>query len=66
MQHHIDAILQGGPAELPVSLRTHRVPAAEEKIKVPFYGGYEHFCRGGTVAGQPVVFHWTGRTRIAE
>jgi hypothetical protein len=64
----IDAILEGGPADLPVARRIQRASATEEKIKVPHNGGYEHFvreasCRSGGVA---VVFRWTGRTRMAE
>ncbi|MEH0973673.1 DUF5988 family protein [Micromonospora sp. CPCC 205546] len=64
----IDAVLEGGPADLPPDLRSRRVAGAEEKIKVLHYGGYEHFERGSAPATVelPVVFRWTGRTRIAE
>ncbi|SCL72096.1 hypothetical protein GA0070606_5954 [Micromonospora citrea] len=64
----IDVVLEGGPADLPADLRSRRVARAEEKIKVRHYGGYEHFERGGApeAANVPVVFRWTGRTRIAE
>ncbi|MER5337557.1 DUF5988 family protein [Micromonospora sp. NPDC002717] len=64
----IDVVLEGGPADLPADLRSHRVARAEEKIKVRHYGGYEHFERGSApeAADVPVVFRWTGRTRIAE
>ncbi|MFG3714569.1 DUF5988 family protein [Micromonospora sp. NPDC047730] len=64
----IDAVLEGGPADLPADLRSHRVARAAEKIKVRHYGGYEHFERGNApeTADVPVVFRWTGRTRIAE
>lgn len=64
----IEAMLEGGPTNMPVDLRALRVPQHEEKVKVSFYGGYEHFERlpeSGAV-GAPVVFRWTGRTRIAE
>ncbi|BCJ69215.1 hypothetical protein GCM10009779_40330 [Polymorphospora rubra] len=39
-----------------------------EKIKVQYNGGYEHFGRDSPVdvVDVPVVFRWTGRTRIAE
>ncbi|MEE3921082.1 DUF5988 family protein [Micromonospora sp. BRA006-A] len=39
---------------------------AERKIKILYYGGYEHFERGTATPVEPVVFRWTGRTRIAE
>ncbi|WP_089156420.1 DUF5988 family protein [Micromonospora sp. NBS 11-29] len=62
----VDAVLEGGPDHVPVDLRTHRVPSTEQKIKVSSYGGYEHFERAGDGDAEPVVFRWTGRTRIAE
>ncbi|MEU7573321.1 DUF5988 family protein [Micromonospora sp. NPDC049240] len=64
----VEAVLEGGPATLPVELRNHRVSPVESKIKVRHYGGYEHFERdpAGVVDGTPAVFRWTGRTRIAE
>ncbi|MFG1778086.1 DUF5988 family protein [Micromonospora sp. NPDC049051] len=63
----IDVVLEGGPVDLPADLRSRRVAGAEEKIKVLHYGGYEHFERGASAATvDPVVFRWTGRTRIAE
>lgn len=64
----IDAVLEGGPVTLPAELRSHRVSLADHKIKVRHYGGYEHFERDPAEAadGTPVVFRWTGRTRIAE
>lgn len=65
----VDAILEGGPAHLPPELRVQRVARSRTKIKVSFYGGYEHFERdasGQPRTGGPVVFRWTDRTRIAE
>ncbi|WP_243715377.1 DUF5988 family protein [Micromonospora sp. KC207] len=64
----IDVVLEGGPANLPAELRSHRVSPVEHKIKVRHYGGYEHFERdfAGIAGDVPVVFRWTGRTRIAE
>jgi Family of unknown function (DUF5988) len=65
----IDVVLEGGPIDLPHDERTRRVWSDERKIKVRFYGGYEHFERGDSaiegITG-PIVFRWTGRTRIAE
>ena len=37
------ALLKGGPTTLSDVLRTQKVSAFAEKIKVPHYGGYEHF-----------------------
>ncbi|MEV0002669.1 DUF5988 family protein [Micromonospora sp. NPDC050980] len=64
----VEAVLEGGPAMLPAELRHQRVSMVESKIKVRYYGGYEHFERDPAVVldGVPAVFRWTGRTRIAE
>ncbi|MCZ7437788.1 DUF5988 family protein [Micromonospora sp. WMMC241] len=64
----VEAVLEGGPAMLPAELRNQRVSTVESKIKVRYYGGYEHFERDPAVTldGVPTVFRWTGRTRIAE
>ncbi|GAA2657372.1 DUF5988 family protein [Paractinoplanes durhamensis] len=64
----VEAVLEGGPANLPNELRTHHVLHTDEKIKVPYLDGYEHFeCASVTdTGGTPVVFRWTGRTRVAE
>ncbi|MER7274997.1 DUF5988 family protein [Dactylosporangium sp. NPDC000244] len=64
----IEAMLEGGPVGMPVELRAQRVQSHEEKIKVSYYGGHEHFERvpDTGVGGAPVVFRWTGRTRMAE
>lgn len=64
----VEAVCEGGPRTLPAELRSHRVPLRERKIKVRHYGGYEHFEREGDAVadGTPVVFRWSGRTRIAE
>jgi hypothetical protein len=59
--------LEGGPKDFPEHLRAGRAPAGEHKVKIEHCGGYEHFERAGRVApGEPVVFRWTARTRIAE
>ncbi|MDY7091207.1 MAG: DUF5988 family protein [Actinomycetota bacterium] len=65
----VEVLLVGGPAELPDDQRSCRVEAGTDKIKVPYYGGYEHFERppaADTPDAGPLVFRWTGRTRIAE
>jgi Family of unknown function (DUF5988) len=65
----IDVILEGGPHNLPADKRVQRALGDETKIKVRFYGGYEHFERADPVGAddtEPVLFRWTGRTRIAE
>ena len=66
----IDAILEGGPEGLALPHRRCRVPEAEDKIKVPYLGGYEHFERTGEYTsheGAPRrVYRWTTRTKIAE
>jgi hypothetical protein len=46
------------------------VTPLDEKIKIPHYGGYEHFERIGGLdemsMAQQVIFRWTTRTEIAE
>jgi hypothetical protein len=66
--HLVDAVLHGGPADLPQATRAQRVRREDTKVKIPHYGGHEHFERdGGTLAGcTEVVFRWIGRTRVAE
>jgi hypothetical protein len=65
----IKAVLEGGPASIPEALRLQTINPREEKIKIPYYGGYEHFERtngdGPDSAGH-VVFRWTMRTEVAE
>ncbi|GAA2340346.1 DUF5988 family protein [Streptomyces kunmingensis] len=64
--------LVGGPADFPQAQRTQRVDeaTARQKIKIKYYGGYQHFepfdeTDGGS--GQPSrTFRWTGFTKIAE
>jgi hypothetical protein len=64
----IDVALEGGPVDLPAELRQQRVASDSSKIKVRYYGGYEHFERVPAAVGDggAAVFRWTGRTRIAE
>ena len=64
----VDAVLHGGPADLPQEIRAQRVPREEKKLKIAHYGGHEHFERDVAALGEPaeVVFRWTGRTRVAE
>ena len=64
----IEAILVGGPPDLPADTCRFQTGRDVSTIKVAYYGGYEHFERADdTVAdGAPVVYLWTGRTMIAE
>jgi len=65
----VDAILQGGPADIPADQRMLPVATDAVKVRVKRLGGYEHFERADgaqPAAGEPVVFRWTMRTRIAE
>ncbi|WP_430790777.1 DUF5988 family protein [Actinoplanes sp. G11-F43] len=60
--------LIGGPADLPEELRSQHMRPEEYKVKIPYYGGYEHFERRGETSAteSPVPLYWTRRTRIAE
>ncbi len=64
------AVLVGGPASIPKALRTQTVKPIEQKIKIPHYGGYEHFERtvglDEITSSEKVVFRWTMRTELAE
>jgi hypothetical protein len=64
----IPAVLEGGPNDLPATVRRLRVPADDQKVKIAHRGGYEHFERQTppTPGDAAVVFHWTTRTKIAE
>lgn len=66
---NVDVILEGGPIDLPQAMRLRQASADDQKIKVMYLGGYEHFeladePREGSSAR--LVFRWTMRTRIAE
>jgi hypothetical protein len=66
----VKVVLAGGPVELTAATRLQEVHSLEDKVKVPFGGGYEHFehCGQSTeVGGAHVpVFEWRERTRMAE
>jgi Family of unknown function (DUF5988) len=64
----IDAALEGGPATLPPSRRRVRIARETQVMKVPHYGGYEHFVRTESRLHHdgPVLFRWSARTHIAE
>lgn len=65
----IEAVLVGGPNDLPATIRTQRLPRDGQKVKIHHRGGYEHFERdttSSTPSPDPVVFRWTTRTRVAE
>jgi Family of unknown function (DUF5988) len=63
-------LLVGGPEQLPGALRVQEVDDLEEKVKVAYGAGYEHFAHSGEVSlvdGEPLpVFRWCGKTRVAE
>ncbi|MEV0916215.1 DUF5988 family protein [Streptomyces sp. NPDC049967] len=64
--------LVGGPADFPQSQRTIHVSESEaqQKIKIKYYGGYQHFEPSGELAAirglSSRTFRWTGFTKIAE
>lgn len=67
---NVCAILEGGPPDLPETSRIQVVSPFAQKIKVSYYGGYEHFERicplEEDARSQQVVFRWTMRTELAE
>ncbi|GAA4771280.1 DUF5988 family protein [Streptomyces sp. C10-9-1] len=66
MNETIQAVLEGGPSELPE--RIVQVPAPGEDVKVPFRGGYEHFRatmrQQDTERGTLPVYEWWERTEL--
>jgi uncharacterized protein DUF5988 len=66
----VTATLEGGPASLPEASRIQMVTSDTQKIKVPYYGGYEHFerliSREENYSSAQITFHWTMRTEVAE
>ncbi|MFI8091853.1 DUF5988 family protein [Streptomyces sp. NPDC086080] len=67
----VNVTLIGGPDDLPADRRTVLIDTANapDKIKIEYYGGYQHFEPadepGGAGRG-PRIFRWTGFTKIAE
>jgi hypothetical protein len=66
----VQAILEGGPTSIPTALRVQEVSPFAEKVKLPHWGGYEHFERAGSLIentpGRQIIFRWTMRTEMAE
>lgn len=64
------ATLIGGPAGLPETERVREVANLDDKVKISYGAGYEHFSHTGEFRRQDgetvAVFAWSGRTRIAE
>ncbi|QFG24772.1 DUF5988 family protein [Actinomadura sp. WMMB 499] len=67
-EESIEAVLVGGPDDIPEIARRMRAPAATTKLKLSHRGGYEHFEVDGRPDGspRPTVFTWTTRTEAAE
>ncbi|WFE63720.1 DUF5988 family protein [Micromonospora sp. WMMD714] len=65
-QPTVVAVLDGGPTDIPVMMRTCHVTGDADRVKLPWLNGYEHFHRTAPGADGRTVFTWVGRTRIAE
>lgn len=69
-QETVEVELLGGPADLPQWVRVHQSSVAAGKVRIPRYGGYEHFELADPAAAADnagrLAFRWTMRTRIAE
>jgi hypothetical protein len=65
----VNAVLEGGPLDLPETARKRHTLLGEPIIKIMHRGGYEHFERVSDTPppgdSDPVVYRWTTRTRIA-
>lgn len=66
----IRVVLTGGPGDVADDDRFQEVNSLTDKIKLPMFGGYEHFRHVGrhhVIDGcQLPVFEWCGRTKVAE
>jgi hypothetical protein len=66
----VQAVLRGGPATIPAASRVQEISPYAEKIKLPHYGGYEHFERMASLVEdtscRQVIYRWTMRTELAE
>ena len=66
----VQAILEGGPVTIPDTSRMQVVSPFDEKVKLPHYGGYEHFERTVSfvedTSCRQIIFRWTTRTELAE
>ena len=64
----VDAVLRGGPADMPHEARACQVTPDQTKVKVAHRGGHEHFERDDqdTAVTTPRVYRWSGRTKFAE
>ncbi len=66
----VDVLLVGGPGDIPETQRTTKIAVSSlgRKIKLAHRTGYEHFepLSAGPDGAGPLVFHWTGSTKIAE
>jgi hypothetical protein len=61
------AVLEGGPMTLSEVSRTQTISAFAEKIKIPHYGGYEHFERTDELQeNNYIIYRWSMRTEVAE
>ncbi len=69
--------LEGGPVDLSGTVNLadyHEVIFSEEKIKIRYGNGYEHYTpfdgitaeAGAGLGPGPRTFRWVGRTKIAE
>ena len=66
----VQAVLVGGPESIPATSRVQDVCPFDEKVKLPHYGGYEHFERTGSLVEdtscRQIIYRWTMRTELAE
>ena len=63
-------VLAGGPDELRKDGGVAEAAGLDDRVKILFASGYEHFSRSGEFAevdGEVLpVFRWCARTKIAE
>ena len=65
----VEVTLKGGPEGLPGTVVVDPAQLRDQRLKIPFRAGYEHFVPERTAdanAGDNAVFVWCDRTKLAE
>jgi hypothetical protein len=63
----VDVVLKGGPQGISsAGVLGGASICDQDRLKIPYRGGYEHFERLESAAHGPAVYQWVARTMLAE